>query len=183
MDVTVTNSLAGTLSGFGSPKTGANTYPREQQQAQSNVTSPTTRNRLPETSDQTTTAGTRVVAETRQELDNGGYRVTRTYQREDGRTFSKLEDFTLTARGSRKTVVQQTPSGAITQYEEVLDREDGGNFRRTQRFTDESGEVSTVITPNHKVTNPQILTSGQVQGFEPTGAFSSFRGTQLDLSA
>lgn len=183
MDVTVTNSLTTALSGFGSLKTAANAYPQGQAAAGSNSSATNVNRRIPATTDQTAAPGTRVIAETRQELDNGGYRITRTYQREDGRTFSKLEDFTLTARGSRKTVVQQTPSGAITQYEEVLDREESGSFRRTQRFTDESGEVSTVITPNHTVTNPHILTAGQAQGFETTDPFSSFRGTQLDLSA
>lgn len=43
----------------------------------------------------------------------------------------------------------------------MLDREPGGNFRRTQRFQDENGEISANITANYKVTSPFVLTGGK----------------------
>lgn len=129
-------------------------------------------------------SGTRLVNETNQDIADGGYRRTRTYEREDGRTFTKIEEFALTDRGARKSVIQQNPSGSITRYEEILDREQGGNFRRTQRFQDSSGEVSTNITTGYKVTDPFVLTAGDMPAsFIPASPFESPRGTQLDLTA
>lgn len=128
--------------------------------------------------------GTSLLDQKQEDLADGGYRLTSTYQKDDGRTFTKVEEFSLTERGSKKTVVQQNPSGSVTRYEEVLDREDSGNFRRTQRFQDSSGEVATQITDDYKVTNPFILTNGQSSSsFSAYSPFNSLRGTQLDLSA
>lgn len=129
--------------------------------------------------------GTQLLSENREDLNGGGYRITRTFEKEDGRTFTKVEEFALTERGSRKTVVQQNPSGSLTRYEEVLDRENGGNFRRTQRFQDAGGDVTTSITTDFKVTDTFILTGGQSFSTAPavSGAFSPSRGTQLDLQA
>ena len=131
------------------------------------------------------TGGTKLASETQEELQGGGVRRTQVFEREDGRTFTRVEDFSLTERGSRRTVYQQNPSGTITQYEEVLDREAGGNFRRTQRFQDASGETSTQITSGYKVTDPFILTGGGVplSGNSAPSPFAPLRGTQLDLSA
>lgn len=129
-------------------------------------------------------SGTRLVNETTQDIADGGYRRTRTYEREDGRTFTKIEEFALTDRGARKSVIQQNPSGSITRYEEILDRESGGNFRRTQRFQDGTGEISTNITPGYKVTDPFILTGGDTQSFyAPLSPFDSDRGLRLDIQA
>lgn len=125
--------------------------------------------------------GTYLVAETREDLDGSGYRLTRTFERQDGRTFTKLEEFTLTTRGARKTVTQQNPSGSITHYEEILDRQDSGNFRRTQRFQDANGDVSTQITADYKVSDPFMLT-GSISTLV-AAPFQPSRGTQLDLSA
>lgn len=126
-------------------------------------------------------SGTRLKSETSEELENGGIRRTQLFEREDGRTFTRVEDFALTERGSRRTVFQQNPSGSLTQYEEVLDREPSGNFRRTQRFTDESGETSTQITSGYQVTDAFVLTGGNARRSEPV-PFTPSRGTQLDLS-
>jgi hypothetical protein len=126
----------------------------------------------------TNTPGTRLVDETRADLGDGAYRLTRTFQREDGRSFTKIEEFALTQRGSRKTVIQQNPSGSITRYEEVLDRESTGNFRRTQRFEDATGEVSTSITTGYKVSDLFVL-SGGASAYDE---LSPSRGTQLDLN-
>ncbi len=130
-------------------------------------------------------AGTQLLSENREDMNGGGYRLTRTYEKEDGRTFTKVEEFALTERGSRRTVVQQNPSGSLTRYEEVLDREGGGNFRRTQRFQDGNGDVSTAITTGYKVTDAFVLTGGQsYQPAPPVSApFATSRGTQLDLQA
>ncbi len=129
-------------------------------------------------------AGTRLVKETREDLNNGGFRRMQLFEREDGRSFTRIEEFALTSRGSKRGVTQQNPSGSITQYEEILDRQEDGGFRRTQRFQDESGAVSAQITPDYPVTDPFILTNGQSSlpygGLPP---FASSRGTQLDLSA
>ncbi len=128
--------------------------------------------------------GTNLASETSEELDGGGLRRTQVFAREDGRNFTRIEEFFLTERGARRTVIQQNPSGTVTRYEEVLDREGSGNFRRTQRFQDESGETSVQITPDYKVRDPFILTGGQgFASFDATSPFSTSRGTQLDLSA
>ncbi len=127
--------------------------------------------------------GPQILSENQQVLDNGGYRLTRTFLGSDGRSFTKVEEFALTPRGSRKTVVSQNSSGSITQYEEVLDRENSGNFRRTQRFKDASGEVLTTIAYDYKVTDPFVLTGGQSTAPKPASPYESFRGTQLDLTA
>ena len=125
-------------------------------------------------------SGTQLKSETQEELENGGIRRTQVFEREDGRTFTRVEDFALTERGTRRTVYQQNPSGSITQYEEVLDREPSGNFRRTQRFRDETGEISTQITPDYKVTDSFIL-NGEGPPITNPSPFRPMRGTQLDL--
>lgn len=127
-------------------------------------------------------SGTQLQSETQEELEGGGVRKTQVFAREDGRTFTRVEDFTLTERGSRRTVYQQNPSGSITQYEEVLDREASGTFRRTQRFQDEAGEISTNITSGYQVTDSFILTGEGTPRTAPS-PFQPTRGTQLDLQA
>lgn len=182
MDFTISNSLAGSLTSLTrgqaakiyAPALPATLPAKPAHSAPADLESARTQQ-----------TGTRLVSEQRDDLDGGGYRLTRTFEREDGRTFTKVEEFALTSRGSRRTVLQQNPSGSITRYEEVLDREDDGNFRRTQRFQDGTGEVSTQITTGYKVTDAFILTgSGAYTPQQnPPPAFAPYRGTQLDLSA
>ncbi|PZQ43661.1 MAG: hypothetical protein DI551_11725 [Micavibrio aeruginosavorus] len=134
----------------------------------------------------TSQTGTKLVADTSEELEDGRFRRTQTFEREDGRSFTRVEDFTLTQQGARRTVYQQNPSGAITTYEEVLDREQNGSFRRTQRFQDEAGDTATQITTNYKVTDAFILTGGSTArntAYPSASPFSASRGTQLDLQA
>lgn len=127
--------------------------------------------------------GTRTLTDTQEALDNGAYRRTRVFEQEDGRRFSRLEEVTFTQNTVRKTVVQQNPSGSITQYEEILDRQTNGSFRRTQRYTNESGETSTHISPDYNTQDSFVLTGGRL-GFEASqNSFQTLRGTQLDLSA
>lgn len=131
-----------------------------------------------------TSPGTKLESESEQELENGGVRRTQVFEREDGSRFTRVEDFALTDRGARRTVYQQNPSGSITQYEEVLDREPSGNFRRTQRFQDGTGETATQITTGFQVTDAFILTRGEAARSPlPASPFAPTRGTQLDLSA
>jgi len=118
-----------------------------------------------------------------EEETDGGLRRTSTFQQADGRTFTKIEDITANQNSVRRAVIQQNPSGNITRYEEVLDRQPGGTFRRTQRFQDESGDVSTQITPDYQVTDPFVLTGGAVASVSPQTPFTPLRGTQLDLQA
>lgn len=128
--------------------------------------------------------GTRLVAETREGLPEGGYRRILTFEQDDGRTLTKIEQFTVTERGARREVFQQNPSGSVTRYEEILDREPGGTFRKTQRFQDETGDISTVITPGTRVLDPFILTGGNgTLSFSAPSPFDPLRGTRLDLRA
>ena len=107
----------------------------------------------------------------------------RTFEQENGRQFTRVEELMSTLRGSKKTVLQQNPSGSITRYEEILDREDSGTFRRTQRFQDETGEQVTQITHGYAVKDPFVLTGGSAPlSFNIPSPFESARGTQLDLS-
>lgn len=179
MDLSVTNNLydAAAL------RTARYVHAAENRNAQ-----PPQNDNLPaviETTPKGKSTGTRLLNETREDLLNGAYRLTRTFEKDDGRKFTKVEEFTFTDQGSRKTVVQQNPSGSISVYEEILDREDGGNFRRTQRFQDGSGDVATTITQDYTVTDPFILTGGESTptSYTPSSPFEPIRGTQLDLRA
>lgn len=180
MDLNLNNMLTDSLSLLRQGKTGrvaaykgANTLP--------DTLTPATQSQ-PVGSQAMFAGGTRLIEEQQQPIDNG-YRFTRIFEKEDGRTFSKIEEITLTERGSRRTVLQQNPSGSITRYEEVLDREQSGDFRRTQRFQENNGDVITQITPGYRVTDSFTLT-GRMADFAPsTPAFAPSRGTQLDLQA
>ncbi len=178
MDISVNNSLTDSLSALRQARS-ARAYafqPAATQKPEENL--PT---RVPANID--APSGTRLINESREQVGDTGYRLTRTFEREDGRTFTKVEEFALTQRGARRTVVQQNPSGSITRYEEVLDRETGGNFRRTQRFQDGNGDVATNITGDYKVTDPFILTGGNAPTAHNPALFDPARGTQLDLRA
>ncbi len=182
MNVSITHGWTDQLTGFPQVKTpratiSGNTAPRIEQKPPNGAA-------LPATPGHHRPQGTHLVAEAREDLDGGSYRVTRTFEREDGRTFTKLEEFAFTERGTRKTVTQQNPSGSITHYEEILDRQDSGNFRRTQRFQDANGDVSTQITADYKVTDAFILTHGApLSAPLAPDPFQPSRGTQLDLHA
>ncbi len=125
---------------------------------------------------------TRLTSESREETD-AGYRRTQIFEQADGRNFTRVEEMAITATGARRAVIQQNPSGGITRYEEVLDREPSGTFRRTQRFQDESGQSATEITPNFQVTDSFVLSGGGAPFFADSSPFTPMRGTQLDLSA
>jgi hypothetical protein len=181
MDFSVTNGLSDQLASLRQARNARSaSYSPAPPREETDAALPAIINRAP--SNTNTPQGTRLVDETRADLGGGAYRLTHTFEREDGRSFTKVEEFALTQRGSRKTVIQQNPSGSITRYEEILDRESTGNFRRTQRFQDATGEVSTNITTGYKVSDPFIL-SGGASAYEEPSPFNPTRGTQLDLSA
>jgi hypothetical protein len=151
----------------------------------SNPANDSTPTRLPAplpTSGSLQNGGTRLVSELREELPEGGFRRIRTFEQDDGRNFTKTEQFTLTERGARREVIQQNPSGSVTRYEEILDRESSGTFRRTQRFQDKSGAVSTAITPGFQVLDPFVLTGGgDALSATAPAPFDVLRGTRLDV--
>ena len=123
---------------------------------------------------------TRLVSETFESLDQG-FRRNQIFKRPDGRTFSRAEDVQATARGVRRTVLQQNPSGSTVRLEDSLDREDNGTFRRTLRFTDESGVTKTEIIPGVTGAEPFVLSGSRLPppSFPPTQ--TGTRGTQLDI--
>lgn len=128
-------------------------------------------------------ARTITLSDTIETNDDGIVRRTRVFEQEDGRRFSKLEEITFTQNGVRKIITQQNPSGSITQYEEVLDKQSDGLFRRTQRLTDGAGETSTQITPDYIPRDAFILSGGQTGFVDAASPFQDLRGTQLDLTA
>jgi hypothetical protein len=125
---------------------------------------------------------TRLTSETREETESG-YRRTQVFEQADGRNFTRVEDVAITATGSRRAVIQQNPSGSITRYEEVLDREPSGTFRRTQRFQDETGQSATEITANYKVTDHYVLSGGSMgaRAGIPQGNTTPSRGVYIDI--
>lgn len=127
---------------------------------------------------------TRLVAEKVDPTDKG-FRRTQTFERPDGRTFTRIEDITVSDRGARRTMIQQNVSGSTTRLEDILERQDDGTFKRTQIFTDESGETSVHVETGYVSQNPFILSGGRTPpgpGFPPPGQHPPTRGTQLDLS-
>jgi hypothetical protein len=111
-----------------------------------------------------------------------GFRKTQTFERPDGRTFTRIEDLAVTDKGARRSLVQQNVSGTITRLEDILERQDAGTFRRTQIFTDETGETQVNIDPNVISLDPFILSGGTTS--RPDGRTDRpYRGSQLDLTA
>ncbi len=126
---------------------------------------------------------TRLLAD-RIETTNQGIRKTQTFETADGRSFTRIEDIVVTDKGARRTVIQQNVSGSITRLEDILERQDNGSFRRTQRFTDESGETLVTIQNEFISTNPFILSGGKVAETSSLKLTPlPLRGTQLDLTA
>lgn len=162
---------------------------RQQGQSDSTVSrsgatsDPVTLSPLPANTNLRPSLQTRLISEHREEIDNG-IRLIKTFEQADGRTFTRAEEMVLTQNGARRAVIQQNPSGGITRYEEILDREDGGTFRRTQRFQDEAGDIATQISSGYQVKDPFILTgSGYPASASSSAPFQPMRGTQLDLQA
>ncbi|GEM_PF-3551317 len=127
--------------------------------------------------------GTRLVRESYEDTPQGGYRRTQIYEKPDGRQFGKFEEVSFTENGMTKTIIRQNPSGSFARYEDILERQKSGSFQRTQRFTDESGDVAQNISENYTPADPFLLSFGTVRAHSPALAQHGFRGTQLDLMA
>ncbi len=136
------------------------------------------------TNDNASALQTRLLREVTEPVERG-YRRTQTFERADGRTFTRVEEFTASDRNARRTVIQQNASGNTTRLDEVFERQGDGAFRRTQRFTDEAGDTTTQIQTNYVSADPFVLSGGTAMSAPRTqpGAFQSLRGTQLDLQA
>lgn len=124
-----------------------------------------------------------LVDETLEEIDNG-FRRTQKFESAEGRQFTRIEEFTVTDARSKRTVIQQNNSGSTSILENILDRQDDGSFRKTERFTDALGETQTNIEFNVTPNNIDV-----VLGRPPKGDDSAQsrplppRGSTLDLSA
>lgn len=124
---------------------------------------------------------TRLVSENTEEIENGFRRIQQ-FENKSGKTFTRIEELTTTDERTKRIVIQQNSSGSTTVAESILDRQEDGYFRLTQRFTDEIGETSTNIafdvTPNN---------AGIILGHVPTpersndSPFQQVRGTQYDV--
>ena len=129
------------------------------------------------------TRQTRLISEEIENLGNG-FRRMQEFETVEGRTFSRVEEFTADQNRAKKTIIQQNSSGSTTVLENVLDRQADGTFRSTERFTDEVGTVSTNIQFDITPNNIDILLgrppSPERQNITP---FGLSRGTQIDLSA
>lgn len=107
MDFSVTNGLNGSLAS----QQKAKVYARPQ-----NTSVPLEDNLPALVLNTNTPQGTRLLKESRDEAGEGAYRLTKTFEREDGRTFTKVEEFALTNRGSRK---RRDPAKSIGQPDAV----------------------------------------------------------------
>ena len=130
------------------------------------------------------TGQTRLVKDTTETIDKG-FRRTQSFERTDGRTFTRIEEFTVSDRNARRTVIQQNASGNTTRLDAVFERQDDGSFRHTRRYTDESGDTTTQIETGIDVIDPFILSGGRLpptpRTQPPFNGTYNLRGTQLDL--
>lgn len=123
----------------------------------------------------------KLINEEIEKLENG-FRRTQTFETANGSKFTRIEEQTNSENRSKRLVIQQNESGSTTVIENILDRQDDGTFRQTQRFTDAAGETSTNIEFN--VSNPN---SSQIFGLPPSPSerppnpFDPSRGTQLNI--
>ena len=118
-------------------------------------------------------------------IDNG-FRRTDNFTTADGKSFTRIEEVTSTPNRTKRIVIQQNETGSTTQAENIIDRQEDGSFRLTQRFTNEIGETKTNIEFNYTPQNADIIL-GRLP--ESTGnnrtpnPFETLRGTQIDLRA
>lgn len=126
---------------------------------------------------------TRLISEDTTKLENG-FRRTQKFESGDGRQFTRIEEFTTSNDRSKRIVLQQNNSGSTTVLENIIDRQEDGSFRLTQRFTNENGETNTNIEFNVTPNNRDIILGRapdpEQQNDKP---FQILRGTQFDQSA
>lgn len=123
----------------------------------------------------------RLVSETIENIENG-FRRIQEFETSKGRKFTRIQEITNTPNRSKRIVIQQNESGNTTILEHILDRQDNGTFRQTQRFTNEVGETDTNIQFNVISDDAKILL-----GLPPnpedrkSNPFNSVRGTQYNI--
>ncbi len=108
-----------------------------------------------------------------------GFRRSQLYRQSDGRNFIRNEEVLLTERGMKRTVSQENPSGSQVTFEENLERQADGSFRRTVRYTNETGAVETKIETGRSGINPFIASGGTRQ--TAPSPFESTRGQTLNI--
>lgn len=124
---------------------------------------------------------TRLISENIDKLDNG-YRRTQKFENAQGKTFTRIEEFTNTNNQSRRTVVQQNASGSTSRLEDIFDRQQDGSFRLTQRYTNEVGDISVNIKPNAQPPNSNfILGKTASNNHSQTQPLSQSRGSEINL--
>ncbi|MCI5060978.1 MAG: hypothetical protein MRY79_07895 [Alphaproteobacteria bacterium] len=87
---------------------------------------------------------TRLLHEVREQTENG-FRRTQEFQNAKGQNLTRIEEVISSTNRTRRTIIQQNPSGSTTRLENIFDRQENGNFRLTKRLTNEAGEVQTNI--------------------------------------
>lgn len=124
---------------------------------------------------------TRLISEDTEEIKDG-FRRTQKFEGKDGRSFTRVEEFTSTPKRAIRIVIQQNGSGSTTVTENILDRQKDETFRLTQRFTDEIGETATNIEFNVAPQNIDVLL-GRAPTLAPQtdNPFQQTRGTQFDV--
>jgi hypothetical protein len=126
---------------------------------------------------------TRLVSEDIEPLENG-FRRRQEFENTEGRTFSRVEEVITENDRTSRTVIQQNASGTTTIFENILDRQEDGSFRLTERYTDETGKTNTNIKLNTTPDNEDIIL-GRPPAPEQSdqNPFRLTRGTQFDVSA
>lgn len=125
----------------------------------------------------------RLVSETVDTLERG-FRRTQVFRQSDGRNFIRHEEVLLTERGLKRSIQQDNPSGSTVRFDENLERQSDGAFRRTVRFTDETGATQTKIEDDCHGIDPFIASGGAYSAPRDTAdPFLPVRGTRLDISA
>lgn len=123
----------------------------------------------------------KLVSETTQDIENG-FRRIQEFETPKGSKFTRVEEVTTEEDRSRRIVIQQNESGSTTILENVLDRQDDGTFRQTQRFTNEAGETDTNIEFNIGATRGnEAFSSAPDADSKPRSPFEPLRGTQYDV--
>lgn len=127
---------------------------------------------------------TRLSSEKIDHLENG-FRRTQKFESANGRQFTRVEEFTTSNDRSKRIILQQNDSGSTTMLENVLDRQDDGTFRLTQRYTDENGDTKTNIQFNVTPPSRDIILGRVPDPTRPANdePFQPSRGTQFDVSA
>lgn len=127
-----------------------------------------------------------LIREVEEPIENG-IRLIQDFVTQDGRNFTRIQEFTQTDRGFQRDVVQQNASGTTSRFQEVLDRQDNGLFRRTLRFDDGIGAPQARIENNFVSRSPFVVSNGQNIGGQNqvygTNPFDPTRGIRLDVSA